>query len=313
MQRSMHEMGGTQRTPIVEGHQDSREELTSGRQPNSSRKQSAAISSNANDEQAGHQHGGPSRQSSAQAVHNLIRRSERYQDDHRATRLSDQDDRSVSAPLRSDESMSASTSTSTHATQHLESSQRLAADFSARQIAALRPVMHRLCQRLMDDDPTLTEIVLQDILLNDDELSILLTYLPRHRASKSVQLDGCQLRDAGLDKVINALLRKPEVTSFSAVGNFFSERSAPRIAALLDAHPELINVNLRSNKLGDSGAELLAAHLAVHPHLQSLHLGYCGIYCDGASSLRQAIENKPGFDLCLDDNPVHLPHLSAAR
>lgn len=308
MQRSMHEMDGAHRTPIVEMHPDPLEELTSERQPNS-RQQSAAIPPNANHEQAGHQRGGPSRQGSAQAVHNLIRRSERYQDDHRATRLPDQDDRSVSAPLPSDESMSAST----HAEQHLESSKRLAADFNARQIAALRPVVHRLCQRLMDNDPTLTEVMLQDIPLNDDELSILLTYLPRHSASKSVQLDGCQLRDAGLDKVINALLRKPEVTSFSAVGNFFSERSAPRIAALLDAHPELINVNLRSNKLGDGGAELLAAHLAVHPHLQSLHLGYCGIYCDGASSLRQAIENKPGFDLCLDDNPVHLPRLSAAR
>lgn len=183
-------------------------------------------------------------------------------------------------------------------------------DYNGLLSSNIRPWCLKICARLRSQDDSLQRLQLDDVRLNENEFLMLLCYLPHHIASHEISLNGMQMRDEGLARLVSALKNKPKLTAFSVAHNFLSEHSAPILGQLLGDHPELIELNLRSNSLRDYGSHALSVHVKQHPKLQLLNVEHCGIYRQGANALRAAAVNRQ-FDLLelelfLADNPVEL-------
>lgn len=141
----------------------------------------------------------------------------------------------------------------------------------------------------LESNPILEEFSLvENALGGRHELSRLCDVIRTHPSIKTINLDGCEIDEDGIDilhSILAAAGNKLKVIILSSTG--LTTEDGTFLGDFLATNPELHSLNLRNNFLGDDDATMIARALKHNTNLRSLDLGENPLSRHGAEELKR--------------------------
>uniref|UniRef100_A0A7S2EVH9 Uncharacterized protein n=1 Tax=Trieres chinensis TaxID=1514140 RepID=A0A7S2EVH9_TRICV len=129
-----------------------------------------------------------------------------------------------------------------------------------------------LRQRLWNNDPTLTKLVLEGQRLGDDGLAWLAESLQHNTVITELWLWDNEIGDRGIESLSQVLMRNSSITRLELGRNSIGNKGAWSLAEALRENEAMVRVVLYCNMIKDAGAKALAKALVHNRTLKELCL-----------------------------------------